>query len=235
MIPKIIHFCWLSNDPYPTLINHCIKHWQRVLPDYEIRKWDTKRFDLSSSAWAKEAFENKKYAFAADYIRAYALFTEGGWYFDSDLWIKRNISPLANSRFVSCYECYSQDGANGGIQAAFLGSEAGHPFLKDVMDYYNSRHFKLADGTLTTQPIAPAIYADLAKKYGFERKNETQKLSEGMIVYDSRICAPNRSSDSNGSYAIHFCEHSWHDQSGMKRITHKLRGLMRTARIYLSK
>ena len=232
MIPKIIHFCWLSDDPYPLLIERCISHWSRVLPDYEIRKWDTRRFPLSQSTWVREAFEKKKYAFAADYIRAYALYTEGGWYFDSDLWLKRDITPLADNRFVSCYECYSPDSTTGGIQAAFLGSEAGHPYLKEVLDYYDGRHFINPDGTLATQPIAPAAYADIARKYGFIPKNETQHIDEGMVIYDARVCAPNKSSDSSDSYAIHFCEHSWHESTPLKRFAHKLRGLGRTLRIY---
>ena len=69
MISKVIHLCWLSGDPYPEKIKKCIDSWKRVLPDYEIMLWDTKRFDLDSSIWVKQAFEAKKYAFAADYIR----------------------------------------------------------------------------------------------------------------------------------------------------------------------
>lgn len=78
MIPKIIHYCWLSNDPIPQQLKDCMKTWKQVLPDYEWVKWDFTRFDINSSAWVKEAFENKKYAFAADYIRLYAIYTMGG-------------------------------------------------------------------------------------------------------------------------------------------------------------
>lgn len=85
MIPKKIHFCWLSGDEFPPLIQYCIDTWEKVLPDYEIILWDTKRFDINSIAWVKEAFEAKKYAFAADYIRLYAVYTEGGIYLDSDV------------------------------------------------------------------------------------------------------------------------------------------------------
>ena len=69
MIPKIIHLCWLSGDAYPAKIAKCLKTWEKVLPDYEVMLWDTNRFDLNSSQWVRQAFECKKYAFAADYIR----------------------------------------------------------------------------------------------------------------------------------------------------------------------
>ena len=83
MIPKIIHLCWLSGDEYPPMIKKCIESWKRYLPDYEIMLWDTKRFDVNSVLWTKQAFECKKYAFAADYIRLYALYHYGGIYLDS--------------------------------------------------------------------------------------------------------------------------------------------------------
>ena len=51
MIPKIIHLCWLSGDPYPPKIAKCLKSWEKYLPDYEIILWDTNRFDLNSSIW----------------------------------------------------------------------------------------------------------------------------------------------------------------------------------------
>ena len=36
MIPKLIHLCWLSGDPYPPKIQFCIDSWKKHLPDYEI-------------------------------------------------------------------------------------------------------------------------------------------------------------------------------------------------------
>ena len=73
MIPKIIHFCWMSGDPYPEKIKKCINSWKEKLPDYEIRLWDANSFDVNQSVWVKEAFEAKRYAFCSDYIRCYAL------------------------------------------------------------------------------------------------------------------------------------------------------------------
>ena len=94
MIPKVIHFCWLSGDKYPSKIRYCINSWKEKLPDYEIRLWDLSRFDIDSSVWCKEAFEMKKYAFAADYIRCYALYKEGGIYLDSDVELLRSFDDL---------------------------------------------------------------------------------------------------------------------------------------------
>ena len=98
MIPKRIHLCWLSGDPYPAKIGKCLASWKKHLPDYEVVLWDTKRFDLESSPWVKQAFEAKKYAFAADYIRFYALYNYGGIYLDSDVEVLRSFDPPGRAR-----------------------------------------------------------------------------------------------------------------------------------------
>ena len=46
-------------------------------------------FDVDSVAFVKEACNLKKWAFACDYIRAYALYHEGGIYLDSDVRVIR--------------------------------------------------------------------------------------------------------------------------------------------------
>ena len=51
MIPKIIHYCWLSGDPFPDLINKCIDSWHNILSDYEFMLWDTRKIDVNSNLW----------------------------------------------------------------------------------------------------------------------------------------------------------------------------------------
>ena len=65
MIPKIIHYCWLSNDPVPSDLQKYMQTWKVKLPDYEFIKWDFKRFPKGKSKWVDQAFDKKKYAFAA--------------------------------------------------------------------------------------------------------------------------------------------------------------------------
>ncbi len=33
MVPKTIHLCWFSNDPFPVEIKVCINTWKRLLPE----------------------------------------------------------------------------------------------------------------------------------------------------------------------------------------------------------
>lgn len=237
MIPRTIHFCWLSNEPYPLIVRYCMQQWHQLLPGYSFKLWNTESFDIEKVAWVKEACECRKYAFAADYIRAYALYVEGGFYLDSDILLKRNLDDLLENDFVSCVECYYDAAgkiSDCGLQAAFMGSRAGHPYLRDVLDYYEARHFITGNGSLDTTIIAPEIYATIAGNYGFVQKDEKQILKDGMCIFPSTVCAPNRDVAGKQAVAIHLCEHSWHDTSWHKRMAHKFRGLSRMLRIYLS-
>lgn len=59
MIPKIIHYCWLSGEPYPVLVEKCINSWKKNLPEYDFVLWDANRVDTISNLWLKQAYENK--------------------------------------------------------------------------------------------------------------------------------------------------------------------------------
>ena len=55
MIPKKIHYCWLSDEIMPKSIQVCIRSWKDIMPDYELVLWDTNRFNINSNLFVKEA------------------------------------------------------------------------------------------------------------------------------------------------------------------------------------
>ncbi|MBQ4189828.1 MAG: glycosyl transferase, partial [Bacteroidales bacterium] len=136
MIPKIIHLCWLSGDPYPEKIQYCIDSWKKVLPDYEVMLWDTSRFDVNSIPWTKQAFEAKKYAFVADYIRLYAVYNYGGIYLDSDVEAIRPFDDLLDLPYF-----VGAEAGLGGIELAAFGAEKGLEWVEYAMHYYEGRNF----------------------------------------------------------------------------------------------
>ena len=86
IIPKMIHYVWFSDPPeYPDDVVKCIDSWKEKLPDYEIRLWNAKNFDLSICPYAQEAYQERKFAFASDYVRLWVLYNYGGIYLDSDI------------------------------------------------------------------------------------------------------------------------------------------------------
>ena len=85
MIPKIIHYCWFGKGLMPKSQRDCIKGWKRLMPDYQIIRWDESNFDLDSFPLAKYACEVKKYALASDVCRYNVLSEHGGIYLDTDV------------------------------------------------------------------------------------------------------------------------------------------------------
>ena len=137
MIPKIIHYCWLSNDPIPSNIQHYMDSWKKYLPDYEFIHWNFDKFDKSSSRWVSEAFDNKKYAFAADYIRLYALYHYGGIYLDMDVEVLKSFNPFLSLQTMMGW----QYGKGKGLEVAAFGVERHSSWVKLCLDSYDKRPF----------------------------------------------------------------------------------------------
>ena len=160
MIPKLIHFCWLSGDPYPPKIQYCIDSWKRLLPDYEVVLWDTNRFDVNMTPWTKKAFEMKKYAFVADYIRLYAVYNYGGIYLDSDVEVIKSFDDLLHLPYFTGIEA-----GPDGIELAAFGAEKGTVWLKDMMEYYEGRDFPDSFEEAFFMPMPATMGRLIRKKY----------------------------------------------------------------------
>lgn len=234
MIPRKIHYCWLSGEPFPESIQTCMASWKAIMPDYEWVCWDTSRFDVRSVPFVEEACQARKWAFAADFIRLYALYTEGGIYLDTDVIVKQRFDRFLADRFFSSVEYHAHyvnehhigdlfhpDGTPKEaqahipgicLQAAILGAEQGHPFLQTCMKWYHGKHFRLPGNTYRTQLLAPDIYAQLAVDYGFRYIDEEQCLNEGLHIYPSAVFASTPSNVHVDAVAIHCCAGSWRDK-----------------------
>ncbi|MCQ2059550.1 MAG: hypothetical protein MJY71_06960 [Bacteroidaceae bacterium] len=248
MIPKIIHYCWLSGEQFPPLIEKCIASWKEKLPDYQIKKWDTSNFDINSVPYVKEACEERKWAFAADYIRLYAIYNEGGIYLDSDVFVNRSFDDFLNCRGFSAVEFNNRKheesvqnniiDSNGnlladtdvvsgcGIQAAVIASEKGHPYIEACLNHYNGRHFRQDDGTLDNKIIAPDVLASVAVKFGFRYMDQEQHLDDDFIIYPSTCIGGHIGSiwESKSNYlAIHCCAGSWRKVSTYSRLKKYIR------------
>lgn len=96
MEKKYIHYCWFGDKPFPKLGEKCLESWKKYLPDFEIIKWTEENVNLEECPFIKEAYEQKKWAFIADYVRAKALKEYGGIYFDTDMEVIKKIDHLFN-------------------------------------------------------------------------------------------------------------------------------------------
>ncbi len=76
---KKIHYVWLGGKPLPANVRSCLRSWRKFCPDWEIVRWDENSFHVDEFRWTREALTAGKFAFAADFIRLYALNAVGGY------------------------------------------------------------------------------------------------------------------------------------------------------------
>jgi hypothetical protein len=136
-IPKIIHYCWLSDDPVPEEYRKHTESWKTQLSDYQFMLWDTKRFDIRQTAWTRQAFATEMYAYAADYIRFFAVYAYGGIYLDMDVEVVKPFDELLDSGLMLAYENHISDN----LEAGCFGAAKGHEYIKKCMAYYENTAF----------------------------------------------------------------------------------------------
>lgn len=230
MIPKIIHYCWLSNNPIPQDLQIYMSSWNKFLPDYEFIHWNFDRFPKSKSKWVSDAFDNKKYAFAADYIRLYALYHYGGIYLDMDVEVLKPYGDMLSLQTMIGYE----NSKSEGLEVAAFGVEKNSPWVKMCLDHYDQRAFVNPDGSFNDQPL-PGVIKYLLLENGYElipvtTIDEAGKFNGKYIpVFPMEFFSPKNHvtgtiNKTKQTYTIHHFAGSWEPlwQQYEKRIWHSI-------------
>lgn len=242
MIPKIIHYCWFGNNPMPKEQQHYIKEWKKLMPDFQFKCWSEKDIDIKSIPFAKEAYDAGKLAFVADYTRIYALYHEGGIYMDTDVKVLSSLESYLKYGVFTSYEyntsrdqmhllnkMLTTDGQRknktimekipgNGLLSALIGSEKGHPFIKDCLDFYNQSNFNSIYQQKFTIPTVLALHAE---KYGFVYIDKEQDLEANIKIFNSGIFSDFHNTTPH-SVAIHYCKGSWVEKNLFDKIKSKL-------------
>lgn len=232
MIPKIIHLCWFSNDPFPVEIKICLDSWKRVLPDYEVRRWTYEDAKAIGCRFIDEALAARKWAFAADVVRFYAVYKEGGVYMDSDILIKKRFDRfIPEHGFATFHEHIGQQLQ---LQAAFLMGEKGNAYCKAVFDYYNLRPFLKPDGTYDLT-ISPVVMLDMAYARGYKPEDTEQYLEDDVVIYPGYYLTPcNRGVEVHpDAFALHTIYGSWRTRKLGRRIELYVKHLFKVCRYLL--
>lgn len=209
-IPKKIHFFWHSAPPYPDKVNRCIESWKKMMPDYEIKAWNINSVDLNMLIYTKQAMICKEYAFISDVIRLYALYTEGGIYFDTDVEVFKSFDDLLDQKSFMGIEC------TGKVGTCVIGSEKGNPVIKEFLDYYKDRLFIKEDGNMekvaNTIPITRILFT-----HGLKIEDRIQFLKNITIYPESYFCPKfyweSEIKRTSYTYCVHHFDGSWNDNA----------------------
>jgi mannosyltransferase OCH1-like enzyme len=201
MIPKIIHYCWFGPRELSALNKACIKSWQKLLPDYEIVLWNED--NAPDHPYVTFALKYKKYAFAADFVRFYALNKFGGIYLDTDMELIRPFDHiLLNNIFFSAYE----DHGNKFVSCGVIGSIAQNKIVSKMLEKYENNYSFINVPLLLTQVMEQTIIEDdslinIFPSYFFYPYNPFDEQQDIKQLMYKNI--------KDETYAIHHWEYSW--------------------------
>jgi len=211
MIPKTIHYLWLSDEKSAN-VKVCLESWRRHLEPagYTITEWNRRTFPYNDWEWTRSAYEYKKWAFVTDFFRLWVLYNYGGIYLDADVTMRGTFDAFLDAPFFIGSECQDQLGPH------VIGAEKGHPFLKTCLDYYDGRRY---EGIISPNTVLPNIMTKLfIKEYGYDGQivffdGKPLKIKD-IVIYDDthftinvynglNVCYHNGfgSWKSNGDYA----------------------------------
>lgn len=245
MIPKTIHCVWLSGDKKPEIYQKCLDSWHNIMPEYEIKEWSMNNLpqEVLNHSFVASAIQAKKWAYATDYIRLWALYNYGGIYMDLDVMVYKPFDVFLKYRAFSCIELnpyylyktlHKKEIIGLGIEAAVLGCEKKHEWINDIMEYYKDKIF-INDPKYYTDFIMPRILTRISKeKYGFKMVPTYQILEQDIHIFSCDVFSsiynwstiktvdyfPTETDlgESPTRYAYHICAHSWHEDLSTKEI-----------------
>lgn len=204
---KYIHLCWFGDKPLPKLAKKCIKSWKKYLPDYKIMKWSEENVDLEACPFIKGAYENKKWAYIADYVRAKAMYEYGGIYFDTDMEVTKDISHLLDHSFLGVED-------SGHVAVGVWNEVKTHSEVaKRLLETYDS--MKSFDPENMATYSIPILISSILRDYGaVHASSDVQDLQNGMKIYPRDYFYPysyNRDDNvfSNNTCMIHYYDASW--------------------------
>jgi len=236
MTPKIIHMCWFSTDPYPVEIKVCLDSWRRVLPDYKIKLWGMADARALNIAYVNEALDARRWAFAADVVRFYALWAEGGVYMDSDIYLYRRFDEFLPEEggCSTFHEKIYPEHEGFGLQAAFLMGDKGNEFCGRMVEYYRSHHYLLPDGT-HDDTISPFVMRAMAVELGYKSEDREMRLP-GLTVYPTHFLAPRkRYTVDRSTVGQHRVYGSWRKRKLGRRIEIRVKHIWNVVKYALLK
>ncbi len=209
---KYIHYCWFGGKSLPKLAKKCIKSWRKFLPDYEIIEWNENNVDLNECPFIKEAYENKKWAFVADYVRTKALYEKGGIYLDTDMKIVKDVTKLLQDEAFLGVE-------DSGYVAVGVWHEKnpGGFLAEQMLEFYRGLSGFDVDNMFDIS--IPKIATKYLEECGFELGNDkVQHLDRGIVVYPREYFYPLSYDRENNVFTdntcmIHYYDASWTSKS----------------------
>ena len=192
------------------------------MPDYEYKLWNEDNFDVNSVPYVKEAYEAKKFAFVTDYIRLYALFTEGGIYMDTDVEVLKPYDDLLQLKAFTGYEGSKFMPPVTGTMASEVNGE----WVKEQLESYQNAHFVKSDGTLDLTTNTQRI-SSIMRENGFVQDGKYHVYKDLHVFPTDYFCPKQTTGEfllTENTYCDHHFMGTWNDCSYKQGVVCRIVG-----------
>lgn len=211
LIPAKIHYIWVGKKDIPYNLGRCIESWREYNPNYEIIRWDESNYDFFKHPYMKQAFECGAYGFVPDYARLDILYNEGGFYFDTDVVMKKSLDDLRYQEAFCGLEKWQIINFGGGS-----GAIKGHPMLKKFLDARKDILYMDENGKQNRNTCG--FYdTQTALKEGYMLNGKTQNV-QGLNIYAFDYFHPydymsGITNETDNTFSIHLFNGGWMDDN----------------------
>lgn len=215
-IPKIIHYCWFGRNPLPDRYKEWMHSWKKYCKEYEFIEWNEDNYDVYQNRYMAEAYEAKKWGFVPDFARLDIIYRYGGIYLDTDIEIVRNFDSLLYQKAFAGFQ------GDGRVALGLgFGAIAGCEIIKTLRDDYDTKRFRLNDGSLNLT-ASPHYQTEMLKKMGLKIDLYSVQKINGLNIYPPALLSPitNYGRDwfvTEKTYAIHHYDGSWADKDRLEK------------------
>jgi mannosyltransferase OCH1-like enzyme len=199
-IPKTIHFAWFGGGRIPEHRQKNIDTWRRLLPDYEIVRWDENNFPIESYPYAVDAYNKGIYAFVSDVARLHAVYKYGGLYMDTN---NEVIRPDAFDDLLSL-DCFASYEAPCQISISTFGAKPNHPYIGTLLDFYKFIRLRSAYRLTANVRFISKLTRII---YGSRLNGKRLTLSDGTVILPRDLFVPQTITEN--TRVIHHYRGSW--------------------------
>ena len=131
IIPRNIHFIWLSNAPMPQKEKKIVQKWKQMHPGWTVKVWtQTNIHTLKTfNKTTKRAYQKAKSTEDKSRILRYVVLNSlGGVYVDTNMECHQTLDSLHRSS--SCYAVRTAPEHKGTLSEDLIGSTPHHPILQ---------------------------------------------------------------------------------------------------------
>ncbi len=163
----------------------------------------------------QQAYEAKKYAFVADYVRLRAIKEYGGVYLDIDQELIKPLDAfLAHRAFLGFMR---EDSVSMGI----IGAEPHHPTICALFKHYDNRKF-IVNSKLDLLPITDWVTERLIND-GLKLNDSVQEINGGVVIYPREYfcptyCTQPKSLKSKRTVSIHHWAMTWRTETEINQF-----------------